>query len=87
MRNSERSLAGIRVLFPSDGKLSVVGRISTDKRACIDWAGHLPVGRQLGSYPETVLWNRLQKRLQNDQSSFVRVCRIVPLESGAGTYI
>jgi hypothetical protein len=31
----------------------IVGRICTDKRACIDWSGQLPGGRQPGNYPET----------------------------------
>src|SRR5712664_4193869 len=30
-------------------ELSIVRRISTDKRPCIDWPGQLPGGRQLGS--------------------------------------
>jgi hypothetical protein len=34
------------------GSYQLVGRISTDKRPCIDWPGHLPGGRQTGSYLE-----------------------------------
>src|SRR6266852_4666399 len=31
----------------------LAGRVSTDKRACIDWSGHLPGGWQSGSYRRT----------------------------------
>jgi len=29
------------------------GPCCNDKRACIDWSGHLAGGRQSGNYPET----------------------------------
>src|SRR5258708_18307195 len=57
----ERTSHRIPEQLPNDGQVGdyrFVRRISTDKRACIDWAGRFPGGRPTGSNGATrVCWD------------------------------
>src|SRR6266851_4576281 len=49
----ERTWHRIAEQLPNDGQVGdyrFVRRISTAKRPCIDWSGHVPGGRQTGSW-------------------------------------
>src|SRR5260370_27300782 len=55
-RGSPRLASILDGFYGQPGSYKLVRRISTEKRACIDWSGQPPGGRQTGNYPETALW-------------------------------